>query len=227
VAALVALAAAGAGALALLLERFVGAPFAWRSLALAVGGGMVLWGLAAKHAHAPRFGAANRVTLGRGALVMLVVALVGAVPGAPAAWVAIVLALVGLALDGVDGKLARSRGEASAFGARFDMETDALLILALACIAWQFDKAGAWVVLSGAMRYGFVAASWAMPWLGRELPPSRRRQTVCVVQIVTLILCLVPFVAPPVSGTVALAGLLLLSASFAVDVAWLARHARS
>ena len=38
---------------------------------------------------------------------------------------------------------------ASAFGARFDMETDALLLLVLAALAWQFDKAGAWVLASG------------------------------------------------------------------------------
>ena len=36
-----------------------------------------------------------------------------------------------LILDGVDGRVARARGEVSAFGARFDMETDALLLLCL------------------------------------------------------------------------------------------------
>ena len=41
------------------------------------------------------------------------------------------------ALDGVDGWLARRSGIASAFGARFDMEIDALLILVLAVLAWR------------------------------------------------------------------------------------------
>jgi hypothetical protein len=81
--------------------------------------------------------------------------------------------------------------------------------------------------LAGLLRYAFVAASWAVPWLGASLPPSRRRQAVCVVQIVSLLVALVPFVATPWSATLALAGLAALVWSFGVDVAWLARHARS
>ena len=61
-------------------------------------------------------------------------------------------------LDGVDGWLARRHRIASAFGARFDMEIDALLILALSVLAWRHEKAGAWVVASGLLRYAFVAA---------------------------------------------------------------------
>ena len=34
-------------------------------------------------------------------------------------------------------------GMSSPFGARFDMEVDAFLILVLAALAWRFDKAGA------------------------------------------------------------------------------------
>jgi phosphatidylglycerophosphate synthase len=139
-------------------------------------------------------------------------------------WIAVTLALVGLALDGVDGALARRRSEATRFGARFDMETDALLIVALCALAWQLGKTGPWIMLAGALRYLFVAAGRALPWLARELPPSRRRQTVCVVQIASLILCLLPPLTSPASQVVALLGLVLLAASFAADVAWLARE---
>ena len=51
----------------------------------------------------------------------------------------------------------------SAFGARFDMEVDALLILVLSAGVWWFDKAGAWVWLSGLLRYAFIAAGWGLP----------------------------------------------------------------
>ena len=50
----------------------------------------------------------------------------------------------------------------SAFGARFDMEVDALLIQVLAVLAWQWDKAGPWVLMSGLLRYVFVAAGWVL-----------------------------------------------------------------
>jgi phosphatidylglycerophosphate synthase len=193
-----------------------------RVLVLSLFGGAMLFVLAAKYQLAESFGAANTVTLARGALAMLLFGLLGGGTHAAVAWLIVIIAVFGLILDGVDGSLARRRGEASAFGARFDMEADALLILAMTVLAWQFDKAGAWIVLGGALRYLFVAASYGFAWLRRELPSSRRRQTICVIQIVSLVVCLVPWVARPLSSSVALIGLLLLSGSFAVDVVWLA-----
>lgn len=191
---------------------------------LTLGAVLVAW-LAAKHWNGASFGAANQVTLARGVLTLLLAALLGVPSGATVATLAVAFALLAAVLDGVDGRLARRRGEASAFGARFDMETDALLILVLAALAWQHGKAGAWILLAGGLRYVFVAASFALPWLARPLPPSKRRQTVCVVQIATLIACLAPFIPPPASAGIALAGLLALGYSFAVDVHWLARRA--
>lgn len=142
--------------------------------------------------------------------------------GAP--WTSVVLATIGATLDAIDGPLARRRGEVSRFGARFDMEVDAFLIVTLSVLGWQMGKAGWWVLLSGAMRYVFVGASWIWPWLSAGLPESYRRKTVCVVQIVTLILALAPVVASPLSDAVAAAGLALLAWSFAVDVGWLYRR---
>ncbi len=195
---------------------------AWRTALLgAAGGALVLW-LAARHLHAPSFGAANAVTLARGALTVMLLALLGV---RAAEWWLVGLATLAAALDGVDGALARRRGEAGEFGARFDMETDALLILVLAALVWQHGKAGVWILLAGLLRYLFVAASYLKPWLGAALPPSRRRQAVCVVQIVSLIGALVPIVTQPASAALALAGLIVLIWSFAVDVAHLARQA--
>jgi len=209
------------------------AGFVRRALALLCVGGAVVLALAARHLDAPSFGAANVVTLARGALTLLLVAVLTApatakaVPAAAAGWLLVALALPAVILDGFDGRLARARGEASAFGARFDMETDALLILVLAALAWQYGKAGAWILLAGLARYLFVAASYVSPWLSRALPPSRRRQTVCIVQIGTLIACVSPVVPRPASDGVALVGLALLVWSFTLDVAWLARQPRA
>jgi phosphatidylglycerophosphate synthase len=215
---------AAVGAAALLDALWLGiGGLAWRTALLGMVGGTLLAWLAARHLRAPAFGAANGVTLARGALTVMLLALLGA----PAAeWWLVGLATLAAALDGVDGALARRRGQSSEFGARFDLETDALLILVLAALVWQHGKAGAWVLLAGLLRYLFVAASRVLPWLGRALPPSRRRQTVCVVQIVSLIGALVPVVALPTSAALALAGLVVLIWSFAVDVAYLARQAR-
>ena len=184
---------------------------------------LVLAGLAT-HAPNARFGAANRVTLGRLALIALLAALVGEVVADAVAWGCITVATGAALLDGLDGPLARRGGLASDFGARFDMETDALLVLVLSLLALHFGKAGAWILAAGLMRYLFVLAARSWPWLARALPPSQRRKTVCVVQIVTLIVCLGPIVTPGWAGIFAGAGLAALACSFGVDVLELARR---
>lgn len=176
-----------------------------------------------QHPHAA-FGAANGVTLARAVGVALLAGLAFEPVTELRAWSAVALATVTAALDALDGRLARRSGLASRFGARFDMETDALLILVLAALAWGWERAGAWVLLSGLMRYGFVLAGVARNWLAGELPSSRRRQAVCVVQVVGLILVLVPWLPPALAAAVAAVSLAALCYSFAVDVLWLARR---
>jgi phosphatidylglycerophosphate synthase len=169
----------------------------------------------------PAFGSANYVTTVRAALVSLIAAVIGE-PRTPAmAAAATIVAIVITTLDGVDGWLARRSGLSSAFGARYDMEVDALLIMTLSVLAWTDDKAGAWVLASGALRYLFVVAGWIWPWMERPLEPSRRRQTVCVIQIVALIAAVSPIVTWPASAAIAAAALALLAGSFAVDTNWL------
>ncbi len=198
----------------------------WRSAGLAPGGGGWLLWLVVGRLTTPTFGVANSVTLARAVLVLWLIGLLGVAATVALGWLLVAFSVVAVALDGVDGALARRRGESSEFGARFDMETDALLIVVLAALVWQHDKAGAWILLAGLLRYLFVAAAFVLPWLGSALPPSRRRQAVCVVQIVSLIGALAPLVVQPWSAALALAGLVALVWSFGVDVAWLARHAR-
>lgn len=169
------------------------------------------------------FGPANLVTLARGAIVAALFGLLLAPQALRDQSVAFVLAALALALDGVDGWLARRSGMVSRFGARFDMEIDALLILALSATAWLDGKAGLWVLSIGLMRYAFVAASYAVPALAGDLPPSQRRKLVCVLQMAVLGLLAIPAVAPPWSAGLALLCLLALAWSFLVDTLWLLR----
>jgi phosphatidylglycerophosphate synthase len=179
-------------------------------------------GVAAHHPHA-RFGAANTVTSARLALVALLAACLGEPYSAALAWTATALAASVSVLDGVDGWLARRSTLASAFGARFDMETDAFFILVLSALAWRWERAGAWVLACGLMRYAFVVGAWAWPWLSGPLPPRVRRKFVAVVQMVGLAIVIAPVVRPPLSVWLAATALAILTWSFAVDVAWLRR----
>lgn len=172
------------------------------------------------------FGPANQITTLRAALVSLVGGFVGAPDGSLIAWTAAGLGILITLLDGVDGWFARKTGMSSAFGARFDMEVDALLILLLSILAWRHAKAPVWVVLSGALRYAFVVAGWLVHRMRQPLPASRRRQTVCVVQVVCLIAVVLPRIQPPMSTRIAAIALLTLVYSFAVDTWWLWRRPR-
>jgi phosphatidylglycerophosphate synthase len=173
----------------------------------------------------PGAGAANRVTLARALLVLPVVALAlqSGVTDPALREAAIFLAGIALILDGVDGWVARKTGTGTAFGARFDMETDALLILALSVLAWRGGPVGPWILGIGALRYLFVAAGRIWPILQRELPPSHRRKVVCVVQGVALLIVLAPFTPPIVARAIGALALISLVGSFAVDTLWALR----
>jgi len=173
------------------------------------------------HPH-DRFGPANVVTSLRAMLVVALLTLLWQPATAGLHWIAGWTAAVAIALDGVDGWLARRTGLASAFGARFDMETDAALLLVLSILLWHWGQAGAWILLAGLMRYLFVGAGWLWPTLGRPLSPTWRGKTVAVVLMVTLAVSLVlPIaVARAATGT----ALALLTWSFAVDVGRLIRQ---
>lgn len=173
------------------------------------------------------FGVANWVTAARAVYAVSLLgyslwALVDQVPGPTMRWFWVVGTLGALAFDGVDGRLARRLGQTSAFGARFDMETDAATVFGLSLMVWLCDQAGPWVLAIGLMRYIFVAGSWVWPALAAPLPPKKRRQAICVVQVAVLILALVPGVPPEVASPLCVLGLVALVYSFAVDIAWLA-----
>lgn len=181
-------------------------------------------------AHHPygRFGVANALTLTRLVIVALLggltyeVTLHGLQPVSWVAWSFCAMAVGAIVVDGLDGYSARRQNLASDFGGRFDMEVDALQILLLCVIAVALGKAGAWILIGGALRYAYEIAAVFWSALKRPLPPSFRRKLISVVKGGTLAALLAPVIAPPFSTIVAAAALALLIYSFAVDVIWLA-----
>nr|WP_202425463.1 CDP-alcohol phosphatidyltransferase family protein [Streptomyces sp. HUCO-GS316] len=222
--------AVGAGVQILLLALLGTAigmgPAGWLSgLAFAI----ATWAVLSRALHRTRprsFGPANRVTLGRATLVGGVTALVAdSFESSPPVTLFVGLTAVALILDGVDGKVARATGTSTPLGARFDMEVDAFLILVLS--VYVSMTLGPWVLLIGAMRYVFVAAARALPWLNAPLPPSTARKTVAAMQGVLLLLAgsgLLPYAGTFAVVAVALAALVW---SFGRDILWLWRTFRA
>jgi phosphatidylglycerophosphate synthase len=168
-----------------------------------------------------RFGAANVVTAVRSTMVGLISGIVVASLVAPIP-TGLLLALVvpALLLDAVDGWVARRTNSVSELGARFDMEVDALLLLALSSFVSQ--TLGIWVLAIGLMRYAFVAAGWMFPWLRRQLPFRYWRKVVTAVQGIALTIA-VTGLLPGVDSVLVAIALALLVESFGRDVLWLRR----
>jgi phosphatidylglycerophosphate synthase len=169
---------------------------------------------------ASKLGPADYVTLGRATLVGCVTAMVAdTVNQPPPILLMVIVASVALALDAVDGQVARRTGTASPLGARFDMEVDAFLILVLSVFVAHTH--GLWVLAIGLMRYAYVAASWMLPWLRGSLPVSMARKTIAAAQGVVLVLAasgILPLIASTVVTALALAALVW---SFGGSVWWL------
>lgn len=206
----------------LLLSAF----YPWK--AAIVFAGLIAIALRFVHEHPfPRLGAANQITIARAGFVAMAVAAIGEAQVAAVAALSVVAATISASLDGVDGWVARRTGMASPFGARFDVETDALLIMALSILVWLHDKAGAWVLICGLMRYAFIGSGWLLAWMAGPLTPTLRGRVVAVGQVVGLSLALLPQVSRPVSTLVAAITATSLTWSFAMDVRRLWKQRRS
>ncbi len=172
-------------------------------------------------------GPADRVTLGRAVLAagcaVLAVPVVTGVT-TPRGWALVALLVPALALDAVDGAVARRTGTATAAGGRLDGEMDAALLLVASLAASR--SVGVWVLAIGLMRYAFFAAGAVRPALRGRLAYSRFRRQVAGVQGGMLATALAPVV--PVAGARTCAGvaLVLLTISFGRDVVHLERRHR-
>ena len=175
---------------------------------------------------AARLGPAGWVTLTRATFAVGVAALTASsferdVPVATF----VALASVALALDLVDGRVARRTNTVSALGARMDGEVDAFLILALSVEV--APSAGYWVLAIGAMRYAFLAAGWAFAWMRAELPRRDWRKVVTAVQGITLTVAAAEILPTALIRAALVVALALLAESFGRDVWWLWQHRRS
>jgi phosphatidylglycerophosphate synthase len=170
--------------------------------------------------------AADWVTLVRASLAIAVAALVAdSFSDRPRATLLVSLAALALALDFVDGWIARRARSSAGVGAKFDGETDAFLILVLSVYVAQ--SAGGWVLLIGAARYAFFVAGWPLPWMRAPLPQRDWRKVVTAAQGIALVVAAADVLPLAVTQTVLVAALVLLAESFGRDVLWLRAHRRA
>ena len=175
------------------------------------------------HYRVDRLGPADWVTLARATLSIGVAALVADSLNGPAPVTLLVsLAALALALDAVDGWVARRTRTAAALGARFDGEVDAFLILVLS--VYVARSAGAWVLAIGVARYAFLAGGWLLPWMREPLPPRYWRKFVAATQGIVLTVAAAAVLPRAVAQAALIVALVLLTESFGHDAWWLWRN---
>jgi phosphatidylglycerophosphate synthase len=179
------------------------------------------------HVHGlDRLGPANRVTLARAVMVAGIAALVAQatfadVPRTPV----ILLSVVALTLDCVDGRVARRTRSVTALGAAFDMETDAFLILVL---SWYVvPQVGVWVLGIGMARYLLLAAGATLPWLAGATPSRTWAKVVAAVQGIVLTVVAADVLPTWVETSALLVALGLLVESFGRQTVTLWRQRRT
>ena len=171
-----------------------------------------------------RFGPADWVTLTRAVLACGVAALTAAsfVAGRAQVTALVATATVALLLDWVDGQVARRTGTASEFGAAFDMEVDAFLVLVLSVFVARW--AGAWVLLAGMARYLLLVAGWWLPRLRRPMPERYWAKVVAATQGIVLVVAAADVLPKPLVLVALVAALVMLAVSFGHQVWWLRRN---
>ncbi len=203
------------------------------ALATTVGLGSVGWGVglacgvvtavAVARGAARELGPADLITLSRAVLTCALAALVADSFFHSAAVTALVaLAIVALVSDAIDGWVARRTRTVSTFGARFDGEVDAFLILVLS--VYVADAVHGWVLTIGAARYAFAAAGWVLPWMRGQLPPRYWRKVVTATQGIVLTVAAAAVAPLWLTSAALVVALALLTESFGRDVLWLWNH---
>jgi phosphatidylglycerophosphate synthase len=156
----------------------------------------------------------NLVTALRLAIVVTMGSLLHRAPG----WYWAAAVGIIFALDYVDGWVARRTGGTSAFGAHFDMETDALVVLVVDLELFLRGQHGAWILTTGLLRYAYVVCVALFPPRGGEMPRSSLGRNAFGTLVVGLAVALA---LPGTVGTAgALVGTLAVTFSFARAFQW-------
>jgi len=147
------------------------------------------------------WGAANRITLARGALLALLAGFLfaPAAPG-PRGWLPALLYAAAAAADALDGYWARRTGTHTRLGALLDAELDGVGLLLASVLAVQYGRLPPAFLAVGLAKPAYAAALGLQRLLGgreRELPPSYLRRRLAGFQMGLAAVCLWPLARPP------------------------------
>lgn len=189
---------------------------------LAAVGGYLLYGLAITRAGGSgagrSLGLATHLTVIRGGLYAVVGGFVVVPPIGRLAWVPAVCYGTGVALDRIDGLVARTVGRETPLGRRLDMAVDTFGFVVAPVVAVVWGQLPAWYLTLSAARYVYLAATRWRRWRGLAVydrPDSDLGRYLAGGQMAFLTVALSPAVPP---GPIASVAPLVLAPSLAVFV---------
>ena len=136
----------------------------------------------------------------------------------------ILLAIIALLLDGLDGFIARKYDQVSKFGELIDQEADNFLMFVMSISLYLNREIGLYVFLIPAYRYIFIISMAKYPWLKYTLPNSRLRKVGCVGTILIMIISQDPYITNDVTVFLVILSLIIITFSFSRDIIWLYRN---
>jgi CDP-diacylglycerol--glycerol-3-phosphate 3-phosphatidyltransferase len=151
-------------------------------------------------------GLANLLTLARGALFAVVAGFVVVPQGTTLAWVPAVAYGAGVALDQVDGTVARTVGQETALGKRLDMAFDTFGFVVAPLVAVLWGQLPVWYLSLSAARYLYRGGLAWRRYRGRPVfasPDDNLGRYLAGVQMVFVTAALAPAVPTPLVWTVA------------------------
>ncbi len=160
----------------------------------------------------PRFGPGNLMTLIRGSIIAMLSGflLSEELPGFWA-WLPAILYIISDITDFLDGYLARISDTVTRLGETLDMNLDALGVLVVTLLAFQYGTVPWWYLPFGFARYLFLLGLFFHQRAGRPvhaLKPSNTRRLFAGLQMGFITVMLFPVVGPP--GTTFAATLFLI-----------------
>lgn len=184
----------------------------------------VLWRYRPRPASTRAFvaGIANGLTASRIVAVLLATA---AMPGGETGWVLAAFTF-NVAIDALDGPVARRWGHASSFGVVLDREADAAFVLAayLYFHIYSIGGLGEWVLLAGLLPYLYrlSVALWSVP-----VAPDEREPRAAPLAAINFILLLCGVGLPAHAGPILTLSVSIVFLSFGTSFLRLIRHGYS
>lgn len=151
-------------------------------------------------------GLANGITLARAALIAGVAGFAVINVEGSLRWLPALGYGLAVALDAVDGTVARSIGVETRLGEQLDMAVDTTGFLVAPVVAVAWGLLPTWYLSLSAARYCYRAGCALWRWRGGrvgDLPPSRLRRPLAALQMVFITFALAPVAPTPLVWTLA------------------------